>query len=66
MRFWCQVGNHDSIEDARTALTLYRKYEQIVQQGQSVLQHTLEKLYADAPMYNFRVPEDGKVKHLRS
>ena len=28
-----QAGNHDSIEDARAALALYRKYEQLEAEG---------------------------------
>ena len=36
-----QAGNHDSIEDARAALALYRKYEQIEAEGAVRCQLTL-------------------------
>ena len=83
-----QVGNHDSIEDARTAMALFRKYQEVweflmnthlygcaihrvgcgVLRGVQIakegsVQRTIEKLYADAHMYTFRVPEDGKRLH---
>jgi hypothetical protein len=31
---YAQAGNHDSIEDSRAALALYRKYEQVRIDGQ--------------------------------
>jgi hypothetical protein len=36
---------------------------QIAAQGQHVLQRTIDKLYADGPVYQFRVPEDGCRRH---
>jgi len=48
-----QAGNHDSIEDARAALALYRKYEQIEAEGAVRCQLTLRcqhsYLTPDAP-----------------
>ncbi|ANZ73301.1 BA75_01395T0 [Komagataella pastoris] len=49
-----QKGNHDSIEDAKAALMLYRKYIQLNNTGE--LQHTLEEVYMEGQMLSFRVP----------
>ena len=50
-----QQAEHDSIEDARTALKLYRKYEQFVADG--TLDLHIRELYEEGRNYGFRAPE---------
>lgn len=40
-----QIGNHDSIEDARAALSLYRKYQEFMVRG--VLEQKVDELYIE-------------------
>lgn len=49
-----QEGNHDSIEDAYTALILYKKYLSLKQNG--TLEHVLDTIYAEGRAFNYRVP----------
>ena len=49
-----QEGCHDSIEDARTALFLYRRYEELKSSGQ--LQDTLVNLYEAGREMQWKVP----------
>lgn len=48
-----QEDTHDSIEDARTALSLYHRYEELRARG--TLQSTLEELYRIGNEQGFRV-----------
>jgi hypothetical protein len=48
-----QVNTHDSIEDARTALQLYRKYMQLKQQGS--LQQCIHALYEAGHRSGFKL-----------
>ena len=41
-----QTGNHDSIEDARTALRVWRKYQEFDDAG--IVEHAINKAYRDA------------------
>ncbi|KAK6205416.1 ubiquitin carboxyl-terminal hydrolase-domain-containing protein [Scheffersomyces amazonensis] len=50
-----QTGNHDSIEDAYTALLLYRKYLDLLAQGQ--FEDTLSNVYMEGTALRFKVPE---------
>ncbi|VEU22548.1 DEKNAAC103692 [Brettanomyces naardenensis] len=50
-----QTGNHDSIEDAYSALRLYRKYLELVRTGQ--LESTLQRIYLEGQMSRFRIPQ---------
>ena len=50
-----QTGNHDSIEDAYTALILYRKYLELKDKG--TLAQTIDLLYEEGRVYNYKVPE---------
>jgi len=58
---WCllnqsvQVSTHDSIEDARTALLLYRKYLELKEAG--TLQETLKDIYEKGTALGFRPPQ---------
>ena len=47
-------GGHDSIEDARTALRLYRKYEEFVDAG--VFERVLQDIYKKGHAVGFKVP----------
>lgn len=48
-----QQSNHDSIEDARTALHLYHKYQELVQTG--ALQTVIHQLYQIGHRSGFKV-----------
>lgn len=50
-----QQDEHDSIEDARTALKLYRKYQSFVADG--TLDLHIRELYEEGRNYGFRAPE---------
>jgi PAB-dependent poly(A)-specific ribonuclease subunit 2 len=50
-----QSDMHDSIEDARTALRLWRKYEEYTDAG--VLEETLERVYTKGAALRFKVPD---------
>ncbi|KAJ3104577.1 poly(A)-specific ribonuclease [Phlyctochytrium planicorne] len=49
-----QKDTHDSVEDARTALLLYKKYLEFSEQG--VFEDVLERIYEEGRAYNFRPP----------
>jgi PAB-dependent poly(A)-specific ribonuclease subunit 2 len=57
-----QLETHDSIEDARTALKLYRKWEEYTNAG--VLEQILQEIYAVGRDLNFKAPkrENAVVK----
>lgn len=63
---WCvlkesiQQDTHDSIEDATTALKLWRKYEEFVDAG--VLEQMLNDIYVTGREYGFRAPGSGFIK----
>lgn len=50
-----QTGNHDSIEDANTALLLYKKYLELTAIGE--FESTLHRIYMDGQQLRFRVPD---------
>ena len=50
-----QEGNHDSIEDAYTALILYKKYLDLKEKG--ALTAAVESLYEEGRATNYKVPE---------
>jgi PAB-dependent poly(A)-specific ribonuclease subunit 2 len=50
-----QEGNHDSIEDARTALKLYKKY--LEYQDAGVLDTMLEEIYKEGRARKFKPPQ---------
>ncbi|CEP64772.1 poly(A)-specific ribonuclease LALA0_S13e02652g [Lachancea lanzarotensis] len=54
-----QSGNHDSIEDAYTALALYRKYLQLVESG--TFEITLDQIYEEGRLCGFKVPGDRNI-----
>ncbi|KAI1827344.1 PAB-dependent poly(A)-specific ribonuclease subunit PAN2 [Xylaria intraflava] len=49
-----QLHTHDSIEDARTALRLYRKYQEYQEAG--ILETMLQEIYAKGHASNFKPP----------
>ncbi|KAI1129895.1 PAB-dependent poly(A)-specific ribonuclease subunit PAN2 [Nemania abortiva] len=49
-----QLLTHDSIEDARTALRLYRKYQEYAEAG--ILETMLQEIYAKGLASNFKPP----------
>ena len=46
---------HDSIEDAKTALLLYRHYEKVAKKGHSHIQSVLQELYAYGAKTNWTI-----------
>lgn len=46
-----QTGNHDSIEDARSALHLWRKYQEFQEKG--VVEQKLEEMYREGRKTNY-------------
>lgn len=50
-----QTGNHDSIEDAYTALLLYKKYIELNAIGE--FESTLHRIYLEGQQLRFKVPE---------
>ncbi|KAI1387808.1 PAB-dependent poly(A)-specific ribonuclease subunit PAN2 [Hypoxylon trugodes] len=54
-----QQSTHDSIEDARTALKLYRKYQEFDEAG--VLEQMLQEIYAKGVASNFKPPAKAGV-----
>lgn len=65
---WClldqsvQVGTHDSIEDARTALLLYQKYLELKQAG--TLQDTLKDIYEKGSSLGFKPPQTSGMSPI--
>lgn len=51
-----QEGNHDSIEDAHTALILYKKYLNLKENG--TLEHVLDVIYEEGRASNYKVPSE--------
>ncbi|XP_076874775.1 PAN2-PAN3 deadenylation complex catalytic subunit PAN2 isoform X2 [Brachyhypopomus gauderio] len=52
-----QSETHDSIEDARTALQLYRKYLELSRAGQDEFRKVLKGLYEKGRKLDWKVPE---------
>lgn len=50
-----QTNNHDSIEDAYTALLLYQKYMELQSSGE--VEATLQRIYNEGQQLRFRAPE---------
>lgn len=49
-----QTGNHDSIEDAHTALLLYKKYVELKAIGE--FDQTLSRIYLEGQSLRFKIP----------
>uniref|UniRef100_A0A0W0F3U7 PAN2-PAN3 deadenylation complex catalytic subunit PAN2 n=1 Tax=Moniliophthora roreri TaxID=221103 RepID=A0A0W0F3U7_MONRR len=49
-----QTDTHDSIEDARSALKLYKTYQEFEEQG--IFDQKLEEVYKEGRQYNFKPP----------
>ncbi|PBP25759.1 putative PAB-dependent poly(A)-specific ribonuclease subunit PAN2 [Diplocarpon rosae] len=57
-----QVGTHDSIEDARTALKLYKKYLEFQDAG--ILETMIQDIYLNGRPMGFKAPAARKDGHL--
>lgn len=51
-----QAREHDSVEDARTALALYRKYQELTSAG--LLASTLRDVYDEGHRLGWKLPGD--------
>lgn len=51
-----QSVTHDSTEDARTALQLYRRYKEL--EGNNKIAEALTELYEIGQVHNWKVPDD--------
>lgn len=54
-----QSETHDSIEDARAALGLYKKYLELETKG--ILKTSLEEMYAVGKSMHWKVPGDEDI-----
>ncbi|RVD88607.1 uncharacterized protein DFL_002785 [Arthrobotrys flagrans] len=54
-----QTGNHDSIEDANTALRLYKKYLEFEDAG--IFEQMLNNVYQDGKLTNFKPPGENEA-----
>eukprot|EP00741_Cyanophora_paradoxa_P005203 tig00000852_g5043.t1 len=52
-----QSGSHDSVEDARTALALYRKYQQLCADGE--FEDTLDEIYRQGRRCNWTLTAEA-------
>ncbi|KAL8736688.1 MAG: hypothetical protein Q9166_000054 [cf. Caloplaca sp. 2 TL-2023] len=55
-----QSETHDSIEDAFTALKLWRKYQEFEDAG--ILEKMIDEIYTAGRKWNYKVPEKGSEK----
>lgn len=55
-----QTGNHDSIEDAVTALRLYKVYKKMQSKGPHAFENLLIHLYKEGKKCNFKPPKKGE------
>lgn len=55
-----QQDTHDSIEDARTALRLWRKYEEFCDAG--IVEPMLEEIYREGKKWGYRPPGEAIVQ----
>ena len=53
MNLSIQTETHDSVEDAKTALSLYKKFKEMEKNG--CAQHAVEKLYQIGKDCNWRI-----------
>lgn len=58
-----QTGNHDSIEDAVTALRLYNEYLKATSKGPSAFTALLHQLYKEGKKCNFKPPSPGSAQN---
>ncbi|KAG5438494.1 hypothetical protein PCANB_002598 [Pneumocystis canis] len=59
---YIQQDSHDSIEDARTALLLYKKYKEFKEQG--IFEEKLKEIYDLGKKYGYKPPIMNEKKHI--
>ncbi|KAL8941516.1 MAG: hypothetical protein Q9216_002198 [Gyalolechia sp. 2 TL-2023] len=57
-----QSSTHDSIEDALTALKLWRKYEEFQDAG--IVEQMIDEIYTAGRKLNYKAPEKGSEKGI--
>ncbi|KAI4159216.1 MAG: hypothetical protein LQ342_006736 [Letrouitia transgressa] len=57
-----QSQTHDSIEDAWSALRLWKKYEEFKDAG--IVEKMIDEIYTAGRKYNYRVPEKREERYL--
>ena len=53
-----QSITHDSIEDARTALNMYKKYKEYKDEGADKMREVIKDLYEKGRKLTWKIPQD--------
>lgn len=61
---YIQKDSHDSIQDARTALLLYKKYKEFKKQG--IFEEKLEEIYDLGKKYGYKPPVMNDEKNIQT
>lgn len=65
-----QSCTHDSVEDARTAMQLYLKYQEMSQSGMDTVRNTIKEMYEFGRSVQWKIPDvdddldDNQIAYL--